>query len=46
LRFDERTLDIIPEAVNRGVFTGTLQVRRNAQIELAVEGLPACLIAP
>ena len=45
LRFDERVLDILPEAVTRGVFTGTIDVCRNAQIELAVDGLPSCLIS-
>lgn len=45
LRFDERVLDILPAAVTNGVFTGTIQVRRNAQIAIAAEGLPACLIS-
>ena len=45
LRFDEKVLDIIPEAVTKGVFTGTIRVRRHTQLELAVEGLPPCLIA-
>ena len=45
LRFDERALDIIPQAVRRGAFTGTLGVRRKSQIEVPTTAIPACLKA-
>lgn len=43
LQFDERALDIIPQAVRRGDFTGTLTVERASQIDIPLEGVPAGL---
>ena len=45
LRFDERALDIIPQTVRRGTFTGTLTVERKSQIEVPITGIPSCLKA-
>ena len=45
LQFDERALDVIPESVRRGVFTGVLTVERKSQIEVPVIGIPTSLKA-
>jgi len=44
-RFEDRVLDLIPEAVTRGCFSGTATVIRHAQIEIPTEGIPASLVA-
>lgn len=43
-RYEERALDLIPAAITRGVFTGTLIAIRNAQLEVDTSGLPASLV--
>lgn len=45
LQFDEHALDVIPQAIKRGVFSGTLAVERKSQITLLVTNLPASLKA-
>lgn len=42
---DEKALDLIPGAVQPGLMTGEIQMRRNAQLEVPTSGLPAPLIA-
>ncbi len=44
-RFEDRVLDLIPEAVTRGCFSGTATVIHHAQIEIPTEGIPASLVA-
>lgn len=44
-RFEDRVLDLIPEAVTKGCYTGTATLIRYAQIEITTEGIPACLVA-
>lgn len=44
-RFEDRVLDLIPEAVTKGCYTGTANLVRHAQIEIPTEGIPACLVA-
>lgn len=44
-RFEDRVLDLIPEAVTKGCYTGTATLIRHAQIEIPTEGIPACLVA-
>jgi superfamily II DNA or RNA helicase len=45
LRFDELALDVIPQAVRRGVFSGTVLVERRCQLEIGASGLPSTLKA-
>lgn len=45
VRYEDRALDVIPEAITRGVFTGTAKAIRHAQLEISTSELPACLIA-
>ncbi len=44
-RFEDRVLDLIPEAVTKGCYTGTANAIRHAQIEIPTEGIPASLVA-
>ncbi len=44
-RFEDRVLDLIPEAVTKGCYTGKATLIRHAQIEIPTEGIPACLFA-
>ena len=45
LQFDECALDLIPQAVRRGAFTGTLTVERKAQIAIPTIGISTSLKA-
>lgn len=45
LQFDERALDVIPQAVRRGDFSGTLTVQRKSQIEVPITGISTGLKA-
>jgi superfamily II DNA or RNA helicase len=45
LRFDEQALDVIPQALNRGVFPGKLSVERRSQITVPTPPLPPLLKA-
>ncbi|BCU75377.1 DEAD/DEAH box helicase family protein [Luteolibacter sp. LG18] len=44
-RYEDRALDLIPEAITRGVFTGTGKAVRHAQLEINTVDLPTCLVA-
>src|SRR5690606_38130604 len=44
-RYEDRALDLIPAAVKRGIFTGSVKAIRDAQLEIPVTGLPSCLSA-
>jgi superfamily II DNA or RNA helicase len=43
LDFDESALNVIPQAVRRGDFKGTLKLVRNSQITIPISGLPTSL---
>lgn len=43
LNFDEAALNVIPQAIRRGDFKGTLKLLRNSQITIPLAGLPASL---
>jgi superfamily II DNA or RNA helicase len=43
LDFDESALNVIPQAVRRGDFKGTLKLVRNSQITIPLAGLPTSL---
>jgi superfamily II DNA or RNA helicase len=43
LDFDESALNVIPQAVRRGDFKGTLKLVRNSQITIPLAGLPESL---
>lgn len=45
LRFDEQVLEVIPQAVQRGCFSGALIVERSSQIVVPVSGVPTALKA-
>jgi hypothetical protein len=44
-RYEDRVLDLIPEAITRGVFTDTAHAIRFSQLEIPTLNLPNCLIA-
>jgi superfamily II DNA or RNA helicase len=43
LKFDEAALNVIPQAVRRGDFKGTLKLLRNSQIAIPLSDLPTSL---
>ena len=43
LNFDESALDVIPQAVRRWDFKGTLKLIRNSQIAIPLSDLPTSL---
>ncbi len=45
IRCDEQALDIIPQTITKGVFTGILTVSRGPQLAIPTDGLPACVTA-
>lgn len=45
LSCDEKALDVIPGAVQPGLMTGETEIRRGAQLEVAIAGLPPALVA-
>lgn len=45
LDFDESALNVIPQALRRGDFKGTLKLVRNSQITIPLAGLPTSLEA-
>jgi superfamily II DNA or RNA helicase len=44
-RFEDRLLDVIPSAIKRGDFVGTVRAVHHAQLEIPTAGLPASLVA-
>lgn len=45
LDFDEKTLDVIPQAVRRGDFPNALKLLRNSQLTIPLHGLPSSVKA-
>lgn len=45
LDFDEKTLDVIPQAVRRGDFSNALKLLRNSQLTIPLHGLPSSVKA-
>ncbi len=45
VRYDEQALDLIPNAITKGVFTGVLTILHGPQLEIPTDGLPACVTA-
>ena len=45
LDFDEKTLDVIPQAVRRGDFPHALKLLRNSQLAIPLDGLPTSVKA-
>ncbi len=45
ISFEDRVLDVIPTAVTKGCISGTTDAFRHAQLEIATDGLPSCLVA-
>ncbi|MEO5915108.1 MAG: DEAD/DEAH box helicase family protein [Luteolibacter sp.] len=44
-RYEDRVLDVIPAAVKRGDFTGSVKAVRRAQLEIPISNLPVSLVA-
>lgn len=44
-RFEDRVLDVIPAAIRKGDFTGTIRAIRRAQITIPTTNLPNSLVA-
>jgi superfamily II DNA or RNA helicase len=44
-RYEDRILDLIPAAVEKGIFTGSARAIRDAQLEISLATLPSCLVA-